>query len=209
MSRAVLFSAYFPNIQYISKFIIYKNIIIDIFENYTKQTYRNRCIILTANGPLALTIPVKKNNHCLIKDVQIDYSENWQKTHERTILSSYKNSPFYEYYIDHFNKYFFVKEKYLLDLNNSILNTILNILRIHDNIKMSTEFIDNDEYNYKDVIHPKKSKETADIYFKTEPYIQVFSERYGFVENLSILDLIFSQGPMSLSVIKKSVLENK
>jgi hypothetical protein len=205
MNSAVLFSAYFPNIQYISKFLLHDDIIIDIYENYIKQTYRNRCEILAANGPLSLVVPVKKNNHCLTKDIQIDYSENWQKVHERTILSSYKNSPFYEYYIDYFVPFFSNKEKYLLDFNNKILETILNILSIKPNVSFSNEFVDFGEYNYKDIIHPKLSKKKYDNEFCPEHYIQIFSEKYGFVENLSTLDLIFSEGPLSLSTIKKSI----
>ncbi|MDR2009260.1 MAG: WbqC family protein [Bacteroidales bacterium] len=207
MSQVVLSSAYFPNIQYISKFLAHDDIIIDIYEHYSKQTYRNRCNILSANGILPLIVPVKKNYHCLIKDIEIDYSERWQKTHERAILSAYKNSPFYEYYIDEFIIFFQKKEKYLYDLNNQILNKILDILRIEKKYSFSGDFILSDDIlNYRETISPKASKNKPDPYFKSYPYIQVFSEKIEFIPNLSILDLIFMHGPMSKEFIKKSML---
>lgn len=99
MSSIILSTAYFPNIQYISKFLKGENIIIDVYEHYSRQSYRNRCNILSANGVLSLSVPIIKNNNSYTKDVEIDYSTNWQKNHKIAILSAYKNSPYYDYYI--------------------------------------------------------------------------------------------------------------
>ncbi|MDL2262065.1 WbqC family protein [Bacteroidales bacterium OttesenSCG-928-I21] len=199
MNQIVLSSAYFPNIQYISKFLRHNNIIIDIYEHYSKQTYRNRCNILTSNGVLALSVPVKKNYHCFTKNIEIDYSENWQKTHERAILSAYKNSPFYDYYIDEISIFFKIKEKYLYQLNQKILDKILSILKIEKNYSFSTDFIVSDKIlNLRDTISPKTTKNKYDPDFKISPYIQVFSDKFGFCENLSILDLIFMLGPVAI-----------
>ena len=199
---AVLSTAYFLNVQTLTKFLKYNQIIIDIYEHYSKQTYRNRCNILTANGVLGLSVPVKKNNQCYTRDVKIDYSDRWQKVHEKAILSAYKNSPFYEHYIDYFSFVFNKQETFLVDLNTKILDNVLSILKIGKNYNFSTDFISDNINNFKDTIHPKPSKNKKDLEFCPKPYIQVFSERFGFVENLSCLDLIFMLGPESLSTIK-------
>ena len=205
--QAILSTSYFPNIQYISKFISYDNIVIEIHDTYAKQTYRNRCNILSANGVHALSVPVRKNKHTGVKDILIDYSENWQKNHSRAILSAYKNSPFYDYYIDEFEKLFLQKEKYLIDLNNKILRIVFSILEIPINYKHSSAYdFETKSIDYRDVIHPKPSKNRLDPKFKPVEYIQVFSERSKFAENLSILDLIFNEGPLSLSNIEQSIV---
>lgn len=201
MQQAILSTAYFPNIQYLSKFIKYDNIVIDIYEHYSKQSYRNRCNILSANGVLPLSIPVKKNNHCYTKDIKIDYSEPWQKLHEKAILSAYNNSPFYEYYIDEFMPFFIKQEVFLIDINTKILDKILKILKIEKNYSFSNDFIVLDKHNFRESIHPKSSKYKEDNDFISKPYIQVFSEKFGFIENLSCLDLIFLQGPMAKSFL--------
>lgn len=207
--EAVLFSSYFPCIQYVSKFLIHDSIVIDIFENYQRQTYRNRCRIQSANGISYLSVPVKKNFHTKFKDIQIDYSELWQKNHSRSIMSAYRNSAFYEYYADEFNFAFSQNQKFLLDLNQKILEKTFDILKIKPDYKYSSEFIDdNTTKDYRDVISPKENKSKNDSEFKMQKYIQVFSERHGFSENLSILDLIFNEGPASLIVLQKSVLKS-
>lgn len=201
---AVIFSSYFPNLRYVSKFIKHNNIIIDIYENFTKQTYRNRCNILTANGISTLTVPVKKNFHCLMKDIEIDYSEDWQKRHFRSIMSSYKNSAFYDYYIDDFMPFFVIKEKYLVDLNSKILDKVLSIVGIEKNYIFSNEFITESYFaDFRASIHPKPQKNITDKDFLSIKYIQVFSEKYEFCENLSILDLIFNEGPLAKDNLKK------
>jgi hypothetical protein len=205
--EAVLFSSYFPNIRYFSKFLIYDSIVIDILENYTKQTYRNRCNIMSANGISQLSVPVKKNFHCHVKDIEIDYSENWQTNHYRAILSAYKNSAFYEYYIDDIMPFFERKEKFLLDLNSKILEKTFEIIRLNPNFRYSEEFVtDNSIHDFRETIHPKPQKNTEDPDFRPAEYIQVFSERHGFCPDLSILDLIFNEGPMSLNYLKRCII---
>ena len=205
--QAILSTAYFPNLQYISKFLLYNKIVIDCNENYSKQSFRNRLQILSANGVQNLTIPVVKNRQCLVKDIMIDYTENWQKNHSRAILSAYNNSPFYEYYIDEIEPFFINREKYLLDLNTKILSKLLDILQISKSYEFSTDFIKHSDCpNFRDSIHPKARMNQIDGSFYAKKYIQVFSERYGFIENLSVIDLIFNQGPLSYSIIKESII---
>lgn len=202
MSSIILSTAYFPNIQYISKFMKGKNIIIDIYEHYSRQSYRNRCNILSANGVLSLSVPIIKNNNSYTKDVEIDYSTNWQKNHKIAILSAYKNSPYYDYYINEFNFVFEKEEKYLIELNFKILDKILKILKANNFYEISTDFIRETENNFRESISPKKSKNIIDPDFKSEKYYQIFSDKFGFIENLSFLDLLFMNGPESILYLK-------
>jgi hypothetical protein len=204
---AVLFSSYFPCIQYVSKFILHDDIVIDIHENYQRQTYRNRCRIQSANGVTDLTVPVKKSHQTKLKDIAIDYSELWQKNHSRAILSAYKNSAFYEYYIDEFNFVFSQNHKFLLDLNQKILDKTVGILRIQAKYSNSTDFVEpSSSFDYRNIISPKGNKLVNDSEFAPQSYIQVFSERHGFNSNLSILDLIFNEGPSTIITLQKSIV---
>jgi len=206
--QAVLSSAYFPNIQYLSKFLIYNTVIIDVNENFQKQSFRNRCYIQTANGVSPLVVPVRKYFHCQIKDIEIDYSEDWQKNHFRAILSAYKNSAFFEHYFDYFKPFFEKKEKFIVDLNIKILDVTFKQLQLKNNYVLSECFIeDTTIINFREKIHPKIVKNEYDEAFVPINYMQVFSERHGFSPNLSILDLLFNNGPMSTSVIKNSIYQ--
>lgn len=208
-SQSVLLStAYFPPVQYISKFLLYKSIFIEKHENYNKQSYRNRCIILGANGPQNLIIPVQKDAHprIPISEVKIDYDTNWTKMHWKAIEAAYRRSPFYEYYIDDFARYYKLKFESLLEFNTEILNLILLRIGINSAYSFTENYteISSETDDFRNSIHPKLSKSTTDEHFRPSVYNQVFSEKYNFTENLSILDLLFNEGPNSLSVIKKS-----
>jgi hypothetical protein len=206
MEAAVLFSSYFPCIQYVSKFLLHDKIVVDIHENYQRQTYRNRCRIQAANGISDLSVPVKKSHHTKLKDIEIDYSELWQKNHSRAILSAYKNSAFYEYYIDEFNFVFSQSHKFLLDLNQKILDKTIGFLNIEAKYCNSTDFIElGSRFDYREMISPKENRSIIDPKFDPQRYLQVFSERHGFSKNLSILDLIFNEGPSSRIILQKSL----
>ncbi|MDD3859009.1 MAG: WbqC family protein [Bacteroidales bacterium] len=204
--NCVIFSSYFPSISYISKFIICDSVTIDIYEKYIKQTYRNRCNIMAANGINSLIVPVKKNHNGITKETVIDYSENWQKSHYRTLLSAYKNSAFYDYYIPELMPLFNEKEKFLINLNSKILEIIFKILNLSPIYCYSNKYIENeDSKDYRNLIHPKSHKNIEDKEFSQAEYVQVFSDRHGFVKDLSILDLIFNMGPLSLGILQKSI----
>jgi hypothetical protein len=161
---------------------------------------------MAANGINSLIVPVKKNNHCVFKDVEIDYSENWQKNHYRTILSAYKNSAFYDYYIPDILPLLSEKQKFLIDLNSKILETVFKILNLSPVYDYSNKYIEDGDINdYRNLIHPKLHKSSEDKEFKQAEYIQVFSDRHGFVADLSIIDLIFNMGPLSISTLEKSI----
>lgn len=202
MKTLLLSTAYFPPVQYISAIVRHPAVYIEQYENYGKQSYRNRCEILSANGVMPLSVPVKKNNRIkfLLKEAEIDYSTNWQKLHLRGLESAYRNSPFYDYYEEDFLFLFTRQEKFLLDLNNRILHTILQLLNIRKEILYTTDYIRETEgYNdLRNTIHPKSSRRTGETpEFRALPYPQTFCEKFPFFPNLSILDLLFNMGPES------------
>ncbi|MFV0366649.1 MAG: WbqC family protein [Mangrovibacterium sp.] len=207
-SSALLCSAYLPPVQYISKFLMCNNIWIEAFENFSKQTYRNRSYILSANGVEALTVPiVKGNSKQLIKDVQIAYDMPWQHTHWNAIVSAYNSTPFFEILADDFRPFFEKKYSYLLDLNLDMLNKILNILEIEDKqIQLTKDFelFTPEGLNLRDAMHPKVQKAKEDIHFSAQPYSQMFDHKFDFQPNLSIIDLLFNCGSASYEMILKS-----
>ncbi|MFV0345225.1 MAG: WbqC family protein [Bacteroidales bacterium] len=185
-------TAYLPNIAYYSALVADNKPYIEVYENFVKQTFRNRCNILAANGILKLIIPLeharsKKTN---IKDVKIAYHEPWQKQHWRSIVSAYSSSPFFEYFTDDFKPFYHKEFKFLYEFNISLLNVINGVVGI-DMSFVETKYYDKDVYSNSGVV---------DIVFKGvnksfKQYPQVFDTKFGFVENLSIIDLIFNMGP--------------
>jgi hypothetical protein len=186
---SVLFTtAYLPPIAYLAKCARSENIMIEAFETYSKQTFRNHCHIAGPNGKQKLTIPVIKvnGNHTFTKDIRISYSHDWQKIHWRSIETAYNNSPFFLYYRDYFEPFYLKKFDLLLDFNSQILEVILNILRIERQILFSEHF-----ENRSSTLH-------NNIF---QHYTQVFETKIGFIPDLSIIDLIFNLGPDSVEYL--------
>jgi hypothetical protein len=206
---ALLSITYLGPIHYFTKFLLYKKISIERYENYTKQTYRNRSVICSANGKLVLSIPVMKGDEqkTLIKDIRIDNRKQWQKLHWKGIESAYRSSPFYEYYIDDIARFFEKRYDFLFDFNVEILYTVLKMLDLKITVGFSDEFIPDVNENIddlRDLIHPKKPYQDDPV-FSPVVYNQVFSNKYGFIPNLSIIDLIFNEGPGAIEVLRKSM----
>jgi hypothetical protein len=205
----LLSTAYFAPIQYYSKFQDSEIVYIEQFENFIKQTYRNRCVILGGNGPIQLIVPVVKGRgpKILIKDLQISYDTDWQRNHWRTIFSAYSSSPFFEYYKDDIHPFFETKHNFLLDFNLKIHETICELLEIENNTVLTSDFekVPERTVNLRKRISPK-IKTQSDNDFQTVQYTQVFSDKLGFVPNLSILDLLFNEGPNSYSVLEGSIV---
>lgn len=212
MSNIVLSTSYFAPIQYYCKLIQYDTILIEQWENYSKQSYRNRCNIMGANGVLPLSIPVVKATHkkMLTKDVKISYDTNWQKLHWKGIESAYKSSPYYEYYIDDLERFFNQKWDYLLEYNQEIQNTISEILEIDPKIQLTEDFVElkqEEIVDFRNAIHPKASKAILDNSFQAEEYTQVFSDKHPFASNLSILDVVFNLGPEGESYLSSCIIK--
>ena len=202
-SQAVFSTAYLPPIEYLASIINYPQVLIEQEEHYVKQTYRNRCVIYTANGLFPLSIPVDRvnGNHTKIKDVEISCFENWQRHHWRSIVSAYNQSPFFLYYRDDLEVFFTKQYKYLLEFNTELTGVILDALDAKREIVFPEKYIEINDPDYLDLrkqFNPKKRN--ANVQFPE--YIQVFGESHGFIPNLSILDLLFNEGPNSLSYLE-------
>jgi len=199
-------TAYFPPISYF-KLLDKANVtFIERHENFVKQTYRNRCKILAANGVISLIVPVEKNsgNKINICDVKIDYATNWQKQHLKSIESAYRNSPFYEFYIDDFITIFNKKNKFLFDFNLEITYKLLDFFDIEKQIKFNNDFEKTPKnlIDYRNKIHPKK--QYLELKKETEhPYYQVFSNKFSFHSDLSSMDLLFNLGTESFLYLNK------
>jgi len=207
--KILISTACFPAVQYFSKLVRFEKIYLEQFENFTKQTYRNRYEILGANGTISLVVPVVKGRGRKIKirDLRISYDTDWQRNHWRTIFSAYNSSPFFEYYKDDILPYFEKPWKFLFDFNLEIIETLCGLLEIEPKLVLTEDFekVSENTLNFREAISPKKHKNEPDLHFNPQPYTQVFHERFGFVPNLSILDLLFNEGPNSLNVLEQCV----
>lgn len=201
VDKTVLLStAYMPPIQYFTKFVLYKDIYIEGCENYTKQSFRNRCDITTANGLLSLTIPVvhaEGQNKIPIREVLIDNDKRWKAIHKKAIESAYRSSPFFIYYADDLFSLIDAPSEKLFDFNTSILKFLLEQLEIKPQINITTDYksIDRAFDDWSEGIHPKISRQKEDTTYISKPYYQVFQQKYGFIANLSIIDALFNLGP--------------
>lgn len=169
---------------------------IEKHEHFPKQTYRNRCVIHAPNGALKLSIPIRKGSreHTKMKDVKISYDADWQRLHWMSLQTAYRSSPYFEYYEDMLAPFYHTKEMFLFDFNQQLLQLLLKL------IKMQPELIHTEEYeevpstlvDFRKKLHPKKPSPVEPV-----PYYQVFDQKNGFIPNLSIVDLLCSQGPRS------------
>lgn len=212
-TEVLLSTAYLAPIQYFTKLVSYRQVYIEYSESYLKQSYRNRTVILAANGPLHLSIPVADGPRAKgpIKDLQLSYDQPWQLMHWRGISSAYNSSPFFEFYADDLAPFFHEKKwKYLFDFNLQLQDTVLKAINFNVTIQPTLDYYPQgkvpetmDDFRYD--IHPKPQKQEADPHFFPTPYIQVFNEKWGFVPNLSILDLLFSEGPETISHLRSCI----
>jgi len=191
---------YFPNIHQFTQIIKANNILFEVSDNYQKQTFRNRTYIYGANGKLGLFIPVIHTHKYreLFKDVKISYDSNWMDLHLKSLQSAYRSSPYFEYFEDDFIKLYSEKEKFLADFNIKCIRLISSLLDLDLVYKISGEYVEktNDIIDLRDLSNARKEKK-----IDTPKYIQVFESKHGYINNLSILDLLFSEGPNSVSLI--------
>ncbi|MBS1634644.1 MAG: WbqC family protein [Bacteroidetes bacterium] len=199
-SGILLATAYLPNTDYFRLLLSGKPIVLEKHEHYRKQSYRNRCVIYSANGPLVLSIPViKQSLKEPIGDKRISYAENWQNQHWRAIASAYKNSPYFEYFEDEFRPFYEKEFEFLFDYNLQLLQCILKILRQSPDLTFTEMYQKSNEsvLDVREQIDPKKK-----TLFEYGPYYQVFSEKHGFIPNLSVIDLLFHEGINSLKYLQ-------
>ncbi len=182
-----------------------KTVLFEAQDNFVKQTYRNRAYIYGANGKLSLNIPViySQKNRQKYRDVKIFNETKWQSLHWKSLLSAYKTSPFFEYYEDELYPLFHSKEDYLLDFNFKCLEVTCECLQLALNMFKTERYVSSpeDTIDYRDLVNAKKeSPQTFDS------YTQVFHSKHGFISNLSILDLLFNEGPNALNYLESQTL---
>jgi hypothetical protein len=198
---ALLPMFYLPPVAYFTALNQYKpNVLIEKHEHFPKQTYRNRAHIYSPDGVLALVVPVVKGAkvHTPIKEVKISNDFAWQRLHWMSLQSCYRRSAYFEFYEDDFARFYEQRFVNLFDYNEELLNLVLKFLKMPMGLKYTEEY--HREYtklsDFRNTIHPKK-----DPAFEQKPYFQVFEERKGFLKNLSIIDLLFNQGPQSINYL--------
>ncbi|MGP1476234.1 MAG: WbqC family protein [Phocaeicola sp.] len=209
MKTVYLSSAYLAPVEYYTKLYYADKVYVERFDHYMKQTYRNRCIIASPEGPLSLSIPTEKSTQTkiLMKEVRVSDHGNWRHLHWNALETAYGNSPFFEYYADDFRPFYEKKHKYLYDYNKALCELICRLIDIDPEIEETDEYKMNfadDEEDYRSIIHPKVNYEKMDKSFHPLPYYQVFKEKFGFLPNLSIVDLLFNMGPESLFILRGS-----
>lgn len=197
-SSAIFPLFYLPPVSYFSalndqnfEFLIEKE------EHFPKQTYRNRTRIYSPNGKLDLFLPVIKGSkfHTKVKDVKISYDFKWQRLHWLSIESCYRNSAYFEYYEDEFVKFYEKKYDFLFDYNLELFQWVLKQMKKSTELQFTTEYIKElpVEIDFRTKLHFKNPAYSVPV----KPYFQVFEDRTGFLPNLSIIDLLFNQGPQS------------
>ncbi len=203
MINPILIPAYSGNVQYFSILSQYPQVYMEQYAHYVKQTYRNRCQILTANGVMNLTIPVDKVSGEKIhdKDVRISNTD-WQRMHWAAIESAYNNSPFFLYYSDDIKPMYEKKFEFLLDFNLKLQDIILSLIGLDTKLILSESYLETNKLDFREKLSPKYKGVVVN--FSAKPYYQVFKEKFGFVENLSIFDLLFNMGNESILILKDS-----
>ena len=209
MTTAYVSTTYLGPVQLYTKFCIFDRIFVEAEENYLKQTYRNRCVIAAANGMQALTVPIVKPDtlKCLTRDIRISDHGNWRHLHWNALVSAYRMSPFFEYYEEDFAPFYEKKYDYLFDFNEHLREMICRLLDVQPNIQPTTVYLPQVENDFREMISPKSR--TDDASFCPVRYYQVFQEKYQFLPNMSIVDLLFNMGPESVLVLKKSVSSSR
>ena len=219
--KALLSSTYFGPVQWYQKLNRYDECLIERHESFIKQTYRNRMIIPTTNGPLSLTIPTNHDTSMAMKDIRISDHANWRHVHWNALLSAYGESPFFEYYQDDIRPFYEKKYEFLFDFNMEITEKMIELLDIRPKISVTDKYFPkksegqatfplgvsadlqsaeqasspstaSDIVDFRDAIRPKKPLPDAE--FTPKRYYQVYEQKHGFLPNMSILDLLFNEG---------------
>ena len=197
---ALFIPTYFSPILQYQALLNSNSITFEVEDNYQKQTYRNRCYIYGANGKQLLNIPVtipKSSKKTKSKDILIENS-NWQKQHYKSLEAAYNHSPFFEFYKDDLRKIFSKKYTYLLDVNLDSFHFIMDALELPKEYTLSKTYEETKLNDFRNLADSKKKVEISTI-----PYIQMFDQKFGFLKNLSILDLLFMEGPNSINFLEK------
>lgn len=193
----------FPCISWYRNFLLHENIIIEQHEYFERTSFRNRAILAGPNGLVTLSIPILggRNKKSIMKDLKISYDENWQMLHWKTIESCYRRSPYFEFYADEIHLLFQKKHNFLIDYNLTCLQTINKLLHVKKEICLSTSYNEPSSFflDLRNAFTAQNFEEVTNV----PTYIQVFQEKIGFKNNLSILDMLFCVGKPLVSILKQ------
>ena len=197
---AILLPAfYLPPISWFSVFLREESEVqIEQWEHFPKQTYRNRANIYGANGKLSLIVPISHNGTRVLRDIQTSDREKWQQLHWKSLKTAYQTSPYFEYYEDRLQEIFTFDSRYLLEFNLHALQVIQKLLKTQKDFTLTEEYVK--EPSAEDYRNCFPAKEPSE--YHTEEYYQSFSQKYGFLDDLSVLDLLCNKGPESLTYIR-------
>jgi hypothetical protein len=204
--NTILHPSYFPSISHFAAIAQSESITFEVEDNFQKQTNRNRTYIYSPNGIQLLNIPVKhsKESHQKTKDIKIETDFDWQKQHFKSLEAAYRSSPFFEFFEDDIRIIFEKKYDFLLDLNFETLAIVTKCFRMKLEFDTTSEYFHdldaNKTMDFRSLINGKKD---LSIF---ESYKQVFDDKYGFINNLSVLDLLFNEGKYAMDYLKKQVL---
>ncbi|GEL09456.1 WbqC-like protein family protein [Flavobacterium glycines] len=204
--KTLLHPSYFPSISHFVAMMQADEIVFETEDNFQKQTNRNRTYIYSPNGIQLLNIPIKhsKTSHQKTKDIQIENDFDWQKQHFKSLEAAYRSSPFFEYFEDDFVPFFEKKHTFLMDLNFEALEIISKCMRTKFNFTTTEEYFHEvDSNSFKDYRFLVNGKKDPSVF---ESYPQVFDDKYGFINNLSILDLLFNEGKFTVDYLKSQSL---
>lgn len=204
MNNILIHPSYFPSISHFVSIAKANIVTFEVEDNFQKQTNRNRMYIYSPNGIQLLNVPVKHNKerHQRIKEVKIENDFDWQKQHFKSLEAAYRTSPFFEYFEDDILPIFQKKHNYLMDLNMETMAIVSKCLRLEFDYDETTEYFHEvtDKVDHRNLINGKKDTSVF------EPYTQVFGDKHGCQNNLSILDLLFNEGRYALDYLKKQQL---
>lgn len=181
---------YAGNVQYFSELKKSKQVCFEAYEFFEKQTFRNRCLISTANGVQQLVVPVVRESKTPIKDIKISYAEDWQKVHWRALTSAYKSSPYFEFYEDYFKPFYETKYDTLFKFNIELIQLIFSKIDLEIDINLSKSYVESSDQDFRQSFSKKEY-----TLHQNKTYYQVFDDRFDFLNNLSIYDLLFNLGP--------------
>ncbi len=204
--NALLYPTYFPSISHYVIMANAKAVTFEIEDNFQKQTNRNRMYIYSPNGIQLLNIPIKHSTekHQKTKDVKLETAFDWQKQHFKSLEAAYRTSPFFEYFEDEISSIFTKKYTFLMDLNFETMEIMSKCLRMKFEAKKTTEYFHevSDYADYRNLVAGKRDNSSF------ENYTQVFIEKHGFINNLSVLDLLFNEGRYALDYLKNQNIQH-
>lgn len=200
----LIYPTYFPNVAHCVAMANADSVYFEVCDNYQKQSFRNRAEIYGSNGKISLTVPVSytQKNRQLYKDVKIANEDKWQLQHLKSLQSAYSMSPFFEFYIDDLMPIFEKRFQYILDLNLTCFEILTDSLQIELSTFQTETFekIPVDKLDHRNLV--KRNHSVSNLKY----YTQVFTAKHGFLPNLSILDLLFNEGPNSEVYLKQQNL---